>query len=186
MQNKMVYLYVFALVFCFSIGCSNNESNHKYNESQLKSSPSIISTAKMNASKTIAENILADSSHTILAEALESANLMETLTKPGPFTVFTPDNNAFRKLPEGTLEGWMKTRKNDLVNILSYHIVAGSLKSNDMKDGQKLKTLAGDEIIVTLRKDKLLMNGINVIKPEIQASNGVMYIIDDILFPRNQ
>jgi uncharacterized surface protein with fasciclin (FAS1) repeats len=140
----------------------------------------------MNPSKTIAENITADSTHTILAKALESTNLMETLSKPGPFTVFTPANNAFKKLPQGTFEGWMKTRKKDLVNILSYHIVAGSIKANDLKDGQKLRTLAGEELIVTMRNDKLLINGINVIEPDIQASNGVIYIIDDLLFPRNQ
>ena len=186
MQNKMVYLPAFVLLCYCSTGCSNRGTNNKNTNRQVKSSSPTLSASQMNSSKTIAENTIADTSYTIFVEALESTGLMETLTKPGPFTVFTPGNSAFRKLPQGTYEGLMKTRKNDLVNIISYHIVAGSIKANDMKDGQKIKTLAGEELIVTLRKDKLLINGINITEQDIQASNGVIYIIDDLLFPRHQ
>ncbi len=182
----MVYLQALFFLCYFSIACSNSESNHKNNNTPAKSVPPVISTSQMSSSKTIAENILNDTTHSILAEALDSTNLMETLTKPGPFTVFSPTNDAFKKLPTGILDGWMKKRKNDLANILSFHVVAGLIKTRDMKDGEKLKTLAGEELIVTRRKHKLLVNGIKVIEPDIQASNGIIYVIDDILFPRNQ
>ena len=83
-------------------------------------------------------------------------------------------------------EGLINNRKSDLANILSYHVVAGSIKTRDMKDGQKLKTLAGEDLIVTLRNDKVLINGIQVINPDIQARNGVVYVIDGVLFPQAQ
>jgi uncharacterized surface protein with fasciclin (FAS1) repeats len=140
----------------------------------------------MSSSKTIAENIQSDSSYTILAEALQSTGLMETLSQSGPFTTFAPTNDAFRRLPPGIYESLMQNRKRDLANILSYHIVAGSLKIKEMKDGEKLRTMAGEELIITLRKDKVLVNGIQVINPEIDAGNGIIYITDGILFPRNQ
>ena len=80
----------------------------------------------------------------------------------------------------------MQNRKRDLANILSYHIVASSMTTKDLKDGEKLRTLAGEELIITLRGDKVLVNGIEVINPDIESSNGIIYVINDILFPRNQ
>lgn len=80
----------------------------------------------------------------------------------------------------------MKSRQSDLADILSYHIVAGSLKNREMRDGEKLKTLASDELIVTRRNGKILINGIDVINRDIEASNGTIYVIDGILFPRRR
>jgi uncharacterized surface protein with fasciclin (FAS1) repeats len=184
MQNKMLYP---ALVFlsCFLITC-NDKGDPEYNTTPPKPATPVVVSSQRSSSKTAAENIITDTSYTILAKALKSTDLMETLNKPGPFTVFTPNNDAFKKLPEGTLDGLIKNRKNDLANILSYHIVAGALKNCDMKDGKKLKTLAGEELIVTMRKNKVLVNGIEVISPEIDASNGIIYMVDGLLFPRSQ
>ena len=181
----MVYPILVFLCY-FSIACNNSESNHKNTIPPAKSAALIIASSQMSSAKTIAENIIADTSYTILAEALKSTDLLETLGKPGPFTLFTPANNAFKKLPQGMLDGLIKNRKTDLANILSYHIVAGSIKTRDMKDGEKLKTLAGEELIVTVRGDKLLINGINVISTDIEASNGIIYVTDGVLFPRSQ
>ncbi|HEV8286401.1 MAG TPA: fasciclin domain-containing protein [Chitinophagaceae bacterium] len=186
MQNKTVYPPALVFLCYFLIACSNNASDRKNNITPEKSSDSIGVTIGSTSSKTIAENLTGDTSHTILIKALKSADLIETLTKPGPFTVFAPTNNAFRKLPTGILEAWMSKRKNDLVNILSYHIIAGLTKAKDMKDGEKLKTLAGEELIVTLRGDKLMINGNKVISDDIEAGNGIIYEIDDLLFPRKQ
>jgi uncharacterized surface protein with fasciclin (FAS1) repeats len=121
-----------------------------------------------------------------LAKALDSTELIETLKNPGPFTVFTPTNEAFDKLPEGVLESLMGKRKNDFINILSYHIVAGAIKAHDFKDGEKLRTLAGEELTVSVRNEKLMINGTNVIESDIESSNGMIHVIDGILFPRNQ
>ena len=181
MQNKILYIGAFVFYCCFSMGCRNANK-----DTSAKSAPSIVAAAKTNPSKTIAENIMTDSSHLILAKALDSTDLMETLNKPGPFTVFAPTDDAFRKLPDGVLESLMGKRRPDLINILSYHIVAGSLKVDDLKDGDKLKTLAGEELTVTMRNDKITINGTSVIEADNESRNGIIHVIDGILFPRNQ
>jgi len=140
----------------------------------------------MSSAKTILENIKTDSSYTLLDEALQSTGLIETLSQNGPFTIFAPTNESFRKLPPGIYESLTQSRKQDLANILSYHIVASSMKTKDLKDGEKLRTLAGEELIITLRNDKMLVNGITIKNPDIESSNGIIFVIDDILFPRNQ
>jgi uncharacterized surface protein with fasciclin (FAS1) repeats len=164
----------------------NDKGDPEYNTTPPKATTHVVVSSQKSSSKTAAENIVTDTSYTILAAALKSADLMETLNKPGPFTVFTPNNDAFKKLPEGTLDGLIRNRKNDLANILSYHIVAGALNIREMKDGKKLKTLAGEELIVTKRKNKVLVNGIKITSPEIEASNGIIYAVDGLLFPRSQ
>jgi uncharacterized surface protein with fasciclin (FAS1) repeats len=173
-----------ALVFFyFSIQC-NNDSKNDYTNAKQKMP--VASAAHMSPSKTLLENIMVDSSYTIFDAALDSTGLVETLSQSGPFTIFAPTNEGFRKLPPDIYESLMQTRKRDLANILSYHIVASSIKTKDLRDGQKLRTLAGEELIVTLRKDKLLVNGIEVANPDIESRNGIIYVINDILFPRNQ
>lgn len=140
----------------------------------------------MNPARTIAEKIVSDSEYATLASALKITDLLETLDKPGPFTVFAPSDEAFNKLPDGTVEELMNKRKNDLANILSYHIIAGSIKANELKDGEKLKTLAGEELTVSLRNGNLAVNGKNVITSDVICSNGVIHIIDGVLFPLHQ
>lgn len=186
MQTKVLYSAALVFLLYFLVGCTNNKSDSKNHSTNLQSADSVMGSTQMSASKTIADNIMVDSSHSILVEAFESTDIIETLTKPGPFTLFAPTNDAFAKLPPGTFDGWMHGRKDDLANILSYHIVAGSIKARDLEDGQKLKTLAGDELIVTKRKDKLLINGINILGDDVPSANGIIYVIDGLLFPRDQ
>jgi uncharacterized surface protein with fasciclin (FAS1) repeats len=173
-----------ALAFLYlSIQCNNDSQNGRTN---AKQGTLVASAAHMSPSKSLLENIAMDSSYTIFNAALDSTGLAETLSQSGPFTIFAPTNESFRKLPPGVLESLTQTRKQDFANILSYHIVASSIKTKDLRDGQKLRTLAGEELIVTLRKDKVLVNGIEVVNPNIESSNGIIHVINDMLFPRNQ
>lgn len=170
------------LLLCYClVACGNHETK----DTSAKPSSSIVA-GKTNSPKTIADVIMSDSDHLILARALDSTELTETLKKPGPFTVFIPTDEAFRKLPEGVLESLMGRRRNDFMNILSYHIVAGAIKFHDFKDGQRLKTMAGEELTISLRNDRLRVNGIRVIEQESEVSNGVIHVIDGILFPSKQ
>jgi uncharacterized surface protein with fasciclin (FAS1) repeats len=183
MRNKIFYHCILIFFCSLSATChDNDESNHK-NNNKLTPPATIISASRFRSSKTIAENIQADTSYNILAESLISSGVIETLTRPGPFTIFVPSNKAFRDLPDGTFESWMNDRKDDLANILSYHIVAGSINSKDVEDGKKLKTLAGDELIISKRNGRLLVNGIKILEPDIETSNGIIYVIDGVLFP---
>jgi len=182
MPSKMPCLTSLVLLCACLIACTNTQNK----DTPANQSGSPIVAAKTSSLETIADKIISDSGHSMLARALDSTDLLETLKKPGPFTVFAPSDKAFEGLPEGLFESLMTTRKNDFVNILSYHIVAGKIKTHDLKDGQKLRTLAGEELTVSIRNEKLKINGTNVIEEDVELRNGVMHVIDGILFPRNR
>ncbi|WP_332697870.1 fasciclin domain-containing protein [Halalkalibacter lacteus] len=117
-----------------------------------------------------------------LATALEKAGLIETLKGEGPFTVFAPTDEAFEKLLKelGITAEELLARK-DLADILLYHVVPGKVMSGDLKDGMKVKTLAEKEVTISL--DPIQVNKANVVKPDIEASNGVIHVIDAVLLP---
>jgi uncharacterized surface protein with fasciclin (FAS1) repeats len=138
-----------------------------------------------NVSLTIANSIKQLKEMDTFSLALSRANLIQTLSKPGPFTVFAPSNTAFKRIPATMLGELLENRKEDLVNIMSYHIVAGSLRSTDLKDGEKLKTLEGEELLVSKKDGRLLINGVNVTIADIPASNGVIHVIEAVMLPKN-
>ena len=178
------FFYTILLPFlCFLTAC-HDQLGHKNSNTRLKSLS--ISNSLMDSSKTIPENISTDTSFSILSRSLEATGLLEVLNKPGPFTVFAPTNAAFEKLPDGSLEGLLNERKNDLSNILSHHLIAGSLEKKDIEKSQKLTTLAGEDLIITKRNDEIMINGLRINSKGIRSNNGVIYIINDLLFPRNQ
>ena len=122
--------------------------------------------------------------HTTLVKALQQADLVDVLANPGPFTVFAPTNAAFDKLPKGTLDGLMKSdKKEDLQNILQYHVTTSSLKADFFKDGQILGMVNGDNITVSVKDGKIVLNNSATIVASVQASNGMVHIIDAVLLP---
>ena len=141
---------------------------------------------KMDAPKDIVDVAAASADHTTLVAAVQAAGLVETLKGAGPFTVFAPTNAAFSALPAGTVEGLLKPEKKaDLTNILTYHVVAGSVKAADLKDGQVVKTLQGGDLIVSIKDGKVMINGANVTAADLTTSNGVIHVIDAGLMPKN-
>lgn len=119
-----------------------------------------------------------------LAAALRAADLVTTLKGPGPFTVFAPTDEAFAKLPAGTVESLLKPEnKEKLVAILTYHVVAGKAMATDVKDGAMLKTVNGKEVGASVKDGKVMIGGASVIKADIAASNGVIHVIDTVLMP---
>lgn len=118
-----------------------------------------------------------------LVSALKAADLVETLQGDGPFTVFAPTNEAFAKLPEGTLESLLKPENKDqLTKILTYHVVSGKVMSSDLKDGMTAKTVEGSEIKIQLGEN-VMINEAKVVKADIGASNGVVHVIDSVILP---
>ncbi|HQG39244.1 MAG TPA: fasciclin domain-containing protein, partial [Chitinophagales bacterium] len=106
------------------------------------------------------------------------------LSNAGPFTVFAPTNAAFDKLPKGTVEGLLKPeKKDDLVNILQYHVSVGVYKAENLQDGQSLGQVNGDNIKITQKDGKLYVNDKAMIVASIPASNGVIHVIDEVLLP---
>ena len=119
-----------------------------------------------------------------LVAAVKAGDLVETLKGDGPFTVFAPTDDAFSALPEGTLEMLlMPENKDKLVEILTYHVVAGKVLSKDLSDGMKAKTVEGSEITVHISDSGVKINEANVFAADIMASNGVVHVIDRVIIP---
>lgn len=145
----------------------------------------MVGGANMVASKNIVENAAGSADHTTLVAAVTAAGLGETLSGTGPFTVFAPTNEAFAKLPAGTVDGLLKPEsKGDLTSILTYHVVPGALKAADLKDGQKLKTVNGKELTVSIKDGKVMIDGAMVTIADVISSNGVTHVIDAVLLPK--
>ena len=122
--------------------------------------------------------------HTTLVAALKQADLVTALANAGPFTVFAPTNAAFDALPKGTLDDLMKPeKKEDLRNILQYHVTLASQKAESFQDGQTLGMVNGDNITVSVKDGQVTLNNKVHIVASVPASNGIVHIIDGVLLP---
>lgn len=150
----------------------------------------MVGGSKMVKSKNIVENAASSADHTTLVAAVKAASLDGTLSGAGPFTVFAPTNAAFDKLPKGTVETLLKPeKKGDLTKILTYHVVSGSYMASSLKDGQKLKTVQGEEITIGYKDNKWTVKDAkgataNITIADVVSSNGVTYVIDGVLMPK--
>lgn len=145
----------------------------------------MVGGAMMVPSKNIVENAVNSADHTTLVAAVKQAGLAETLSGAGPFTVFAPTNTAFDAVPKATLESLMKPEMKDkLTNILTYHVVPGMMKAADLKDGQKLKTVQGEELTVKISDGKVWINDAEVTTADAVSSNGVTHVINKVLMPK--
>ncbi len=119
-----------------------------------------------------------------LVAAVKAAGLVDTLKGPGPFTVFAPTNEAFAKLPPGTLENLLKPENKDqLQKILTYHVVAGRVTSKDVARLDSVKTVEGGSLAIRAENGAVTVNNAHVTKTDIAASNGVIHVIDTVLLP---
>ncbi len=156
----------------------------------------MVGGAAMYPSKTIVENAVNSKDHTTLVAAVKAAGLVDTLNSKGPFTVFAPTNEAFAKLPAGTVDTLVKPEhKADLTKILTYHVVpgthtAGQLMADAKKNGGTvvLKTVQGESLTIKLHDGKLWLvdakggkAGVSI--ADVMQSNGVIHVIDSVLMP---
>ena len=134
----------------------------------------------------ILEQAEANSELSTFVSACKAANLETVLTDGSEYTVFAPSNDAFAALPQGTLESLlMPENKDQLVQILSYHIIPGKVMSDEVNEG-KAPTVQGEEIDVTASDETLKVNGATVTTADIEASNGVIHVIDQVVMPPSQ
>merc|ERR1711997_1384142 len=118
-----------------------------------------------------------------LVAAVVAGDLVETLSSPGPFTVFAPTNDAFGALPAGTLDDLLKPENKDqLVDILTYHVVAARALSSDLTDGETIDTVEGKAVTVHIAEG-VKINDANVVTPDVLATNGVVHVVDGVLLP---
>ena len=135
--------------------------------------------------KDIVDTAVAAGSFTTLAKALTAAGLIETLKSEGPFTVFAPTDEAFAKLPAGTLDNLLKPENKDkLKGILTYHVVAGKVTAADVVKLQKAKTVNGQELKIMVKDGTVMVDNATVTKTDIMCTNGVIHIIDAVVLPK--
>jgi uncharacterized surface protein with fasciclin (FAS1) repeats len=134
-------------------------------------------------SKDIVDTAVAAGSFNTLAAALTAAGLIDTLKGEGPFTVFAPTDAAFAALPAGTVEDLLKPENKDkLIAVLTYHVVAGKVLSTDLTEGMTATTLQGSDITITL-EGGAKVNGAVISAADVEASNGVIHVIDAVILP---
>jgi uncharacterized surface protein with fasciclin (FAS1) repeats len=159
--------------------------------------PVMVGGAAMYAEKNIIENAVNSKDHTTLVAAVKAAELVETLSGPGPFTVFAPVNAAFDALPAGTVDSLLKPdNKASLVHILTYHVVAGGMSGSDLMAKAKsmggranLETVSGDTITIEVKGGSLWIydesgNAAKVTIADVNQSNGVIHVVDKVLLPK--
>jgi transforming growth factor-beta-induced protein len=139
------------------------------------------STDKMD----IVDTAVADGRFKTLAAALTAAGLVDTLKGEGPFTVFAPTDDAFAALPAGTIDSLLKPEnKQQLIDILTYHVVPGKVMASDVTGLEKAATVLGKDISIKVQDGKVILNDkVQVILTDIETSNGVIHVIDGVLLP---
>ena len=153
-----------------------------------------VGGAPMYPSKNIIQNAVNSKDHTTLVAAVKAADLVDTLSGPGPFTVFAPTNEAFAKLPDGTVDTLLKPENKDqLVDVLTYHVVPGRYTAKDLmamakKNGGKtmLKTVEGKDLTFQIKDGKLWVwdakgDAAKITSKNVMQSNGVIHVIDTVL-----
>jgi uncharacterized surface protein with fasciclin (FAS1) repeats len=132
--------------------------------------------------KTIVQTAIDAGNFKTLVAAAQAAGLVDTLSGDGPFTVFAPTDDAFAKLPKGTIEGLLKD-KDGLTKILTYHVVSGKVMAKDVMTMKSAKTLQGEDVSIDI-SDGVMVNNAKVIEADIECSNGVIHVIDTVLMPK--
>jgi uncharacterized surface protein with fasciclin (FAS1) repeats len=182
---SLAALLAFAIAGCLAPSTAN---------AQMKDPE--VGGAAMFPTKNIIENAVNSKDHTTLVAAVKAAGLVDTLEGAGPFTVFAPTNEAFAKLPAGTVDTLLKPENKDqLVKILTYHVVAGKVSSKDLlkmiKDGggkAEIKTVSGGTLTATTKGGKIMLTDekggmATVTIANVYQSNGVIHVVDSVLLP---
>jgi uncharacterized surface protein with fasciclin (FAS1) repeats len=137
------------------------------------------------AKKDIVDTAVAADQFKTLVEAVKAADLVETLKGEGPFTVFAPTDEAFKKIPKETLDAILKDKKT-LTAILTYHVVPGKVLAADVVKLESAKTVQGSPVKIVTKDGKVTVNGASVIKTDIVCKNGVIHVIDAVILPPEQ
>lgn len=178
------------LVICccciIAFGCNSNTGTAEKEVSPLSAEKAAGQSGVKDelSQKNVVQVAVGSKDHTTLVAAIQAAGLVDALSNAGPFTVFAPTNAAFDKLPAGTVDNLLKTeKKDDLTDILQYHVSLGVFKAESFTDGQVIGQVNGGNITITKKDGKVLVNGTATIIASIPASNGIVHVIDGVLLP---
>ncbi|MFD2569250.1 fasciclin domain-containing protein [Spirosoma soli] len=193
MARKTCFGWALAIALLTSVSGSvmAQDQNTTAQTATTTSSTTSESTMKPGGAtgKDLAISAAKSANHTILFRALRVSGLTEQAAGKGPYTVFAPTNEAFEKLPAGTVDELLKpAAKNRLVKLLAYHVVKGKFTAEQLQDGQKLKTVTGGTLTVSRQGDAVVITDgagatANINQADIEATNGVIHSVDTVLMP---
>ena len=177
---KLLAFFSVAIFFACNEPAANSNAQ---NTQQVSTSAGGQESVQDDVSaKDVVKVAVSSKDHTTLVAALKQAELVTSLSNAGPFTVFAPTNDAFNKVPKETLDALMKDdKKEDLQNILQYHVAVAALKAESFTDGQVLGMVNGDNITISVKDGKIMLNNSATIAASIITSNGIVHVIDGVL-----
>jgi uncharacterized surface protein with fasciclin (FAS1) repeats len=178
-RNKTLTTLLLGSLAAFALMAIPATANHCNADHQKENATQ--ASAKVEG-KTIVETAVEAGSFETLVAAVKAAGLVEALSGEGPFTVFAPTDEAFAKLPEGTVEALLKD-KDKLAAILTYHVVPGTVMASDVVKVDKAQTLQGQSVMVKVKDETVMIDNAQVVKTDIKCSNGVIHVIDAVIMP---
>lgn len=170
---------VAAMVGLLAAACSSS------GDKATSSTNTKATTTTAAAPKTIVAVATADADLTTLVTAVKAAGLVDTLNGAGPYTVFAPTNEAFAKIPAAQLQAILAD-KAQLTSILTYHVLPSKVMAADLQPTQTVKTVEGQDVTIDVAGTTATINGCNIVKTDVAASNGVIHVIDCVLTPPTQ
>jgi len=180
---KTILMLSFFICSITLIRCSSGTQDDKAAAAQIKQTGQSGVQDDMSAPNVV-QVAVGSEDHTTLVKAVQAAELVDALSNAGPFTVFAPTNAAFEKLPAGTVDGLLAPeKKEDLADILQYHVSLGVFKAENLTDGQVIGQVNGGNITISKKDGKTMINGTATIVASVQASNGMVHVIDGVLLP---
>jgi uncharacterized surface protein with fasciclin (FAS1) repeats len=181
---RKIFLATSWICISMLISCENSTKQ----STETEGSTEAIATGQSGvqddlSQKNVVQVAIRSKDHSTLVTAIQAAELVDALSNAGPFTVFAPINAAFDKLPAGTVESLLKPEsKDDLANILQYHVSLGVFKAESFTDGQVIGQVNGNDITMSVKDGKVMVNGAKIVA-SVPASNGIIHIIDEVLLP---
>ncbi|MBK6545056.1 MAG: fasciclin domain-containing protein [Saprospiraceae bacterium] len=184
LNQCFLLLCLIGLIACNNAGKGTPDVPAKASETNESEDMGQAGVIDDDSQKDIVKIAISSADHSTLVAALKQAEYVNDLANAGPFTVFAPTNAAFGKLPPGTVDGLMKPdQKSALQNILEYHVAVGTYKQDFLNDGQTIGMANGDNVSIQIKDNKMMVNGKANVIATVQASNGIIHIIDEVLLP---
>jgi uncharacterized surface protein with fasciclin (FAS1) repeats len=181
MKTNLAFTSLLVMII-IAFSCSKTTQEVPYTEEANLAGQSAVQDDE--SQKNIVQTAIASPDHKTLVAALKAAEYVDALSNAGPFTVFAPTDEAFAKLPAGTVDDLTKPEnKLKLQNILEYHVYVGVIRESMIQESMNLNQVNGKNVTVTKEGDKLKVNGANVLAT-VQTSNGIIYVIDTVLLPQ--
>ena len=182
-MKKISYLILITMLSLIIAACSGGGSSPNVSEAESFDTHGQAGVVNTNSDNNILQIAAGSDAHTTLAAAVTAADMLDVLANAGPLTVFAATNAAFDKLPEGTVEDLLKPEnKETLARIIMYHAAPGTYKGKLLKNGQKLYMASGHYLDVEVKEDGTYVNGSKIVAT-IDASNGVVHVVEDVFLP---